>query len=234
VPEGLSATEVGHKIGEHAAHEAEHGGRSRRDRQISIAEAVLLSVVTIVAAWAGYSAAKWGTESSLNLAKASATRVKANRAYQESLTYRAGDAVAFNAWFAAHVAGNENDMRVARKYIDFLPNYRVAFDAWLATKPFTNPNAPAGPQAMPQFKAPGAALAGALDTKADAYYATGQKAAETGDHYIRATVILASVLFLVGISTQFPIRRGRYALITIGVVLLLFAGEQILSLPRPP
>jgi hypothetical protein len=87
---------------------------------------------------------------------------------------------------------------------------------------------------MPQFKAPGAALAGALDTKADAYYATGQKAAETGDHYIRATVILASVLFLVGISTQFPIRRGRYALITIGVVLLLFAGEQILSLPRPP
>jgi hypothetical protein len=123
---------------------------------------------------------------------------------------------------------------VARKYIDFLPNYREAFSAWLATKPFTNPNAPAGPQAMPQFKPPGAALARALDTKADAYYAQGQKAAETGDHYIRATVILASVLFLVGISTQFPLRRGRYALIGIGVVLLLFAGEQILSLPAPP
>jgi hypothetical protein len=35
-------------------------------RLIAVAEAVLLSVVAIVAAWAGYSAAKWGTESSLD------------------------------------------------------------------------------------------------------------------------------------------------------------------------
>ena len=232
--EGLSATEAGDKIAEHAKHQAEHGGGSRRDKRIAIAEAVLLSIVTITAAWAGYSAAKWSTESSLNLAKASATRVKTNRAFQEALTYRVGDAVAFNAWFSAHAAGNAADLRVARKYVEFLPNYRIAFDAWLTTKPFTNPSAPAGPEAMPQYRPPGAALARALDTKADAYYAEGQKAAETGDHYIRVTVILASVLFLVGISTQFPIRRGRYGLITVGVVLLLFAGEQLLSLPSPP
>ena len=234
MPEGLSATEAGDKIAEHAKHQAEHGSGSRRDKRIAITEAVLLSIVTITAAWAGYSAAKWSTESSLKLAKASATRVKANRAFQEALTYRVGDAVAFNAWFSAHTAGNEQDLRVARKYVEFLPNYRVAFDAWLATKPFTNPSAPAGPEAMPQYRPPGAAQAAALDTKADAYYAEGQKAAETGDHYIRVTVILASVLFLVGISTQFPLRRGRYGLITVGVILLLFAGEQLLSLPNPP
>jgi hypothetical protein len=230
VPEGLSATEAGDKIAEHAKHEAEHEGG--HDKRISIAEAVVLSIVTIVAAWAGYSAAKWGTESSLNLAKASATRVKANRAFQESLTYRVADAVTFNAWYSAHVAHDANDMRVAHKL--FLPHYQVAFDAWLATRPFTNPNAPPGPQAMPQFTAPFASLALKLDKQADAYYAQGQEAARTGDHYIRVTVILASVLFLVGISTQFPIRRGRYGLITIGVVLLLFAGEQLLSLPGPP
>ena len=232
MPEGLSASEAGHRMAEHAKHQAEHGGGSVRNKWISIVEAVVLSIVTVVAAWAGYSAAKWGTESSLNLAKASATRVKANRAFQEALTYRVGDAVTFNAWYSAHIAGNENDMRVAQKY--FLPAYRVAFDAWLATKPFTNPNAPAGPEAMPQFRPPGAALARTLDTKADAYYTQGQKAAETGDHYIRVTVILASVLFLVGISTQFPIRGIRYGLIAVGVALLLFAGEQILALPGPP
>jgi hypothetical protein len=232
VPEALSAAEVGSKIGEHAKHEAERASEDRRDKRVSIAEAVILSIVTIVAAWAGYSAAKWATESSLNLAKASATRTQANRAFQESLTYRVGDAVTFNAWYTAYVAKDTNAMRVAHKY--FLPNYRAAFDAWLATKPFANPNAPAGPQAMPQFKPPGAALARTLDIKADAYYARGQEAAETGDHYIRATVILASVLFLIGISTQFPIRRGRYGLITIGLILLVVAGEQILSLPGPP
>lgn len=234
MPEGLSAMEAGDKIAEHAKHEAEHGEVRRRDKRIAIVEAVLLSTVTILAAWAGYSAAKWGTESSLNLAKASATRVKANRAFQEALTYRVGDAVAFSSWFSAHAAGNATDLRVARKYVEFLPNYRVAFDAWLATRPFTNPNAPAGPEAMPQYRPPGATEARAFDTKADAYYAQGQRAAETGDHYIRVTVILASVLFLVGIGTQFPLRRGRYALITVGVVLLLVAGVQILSLPGPP
>jgi hypothetical protein len=232
VPEGLSATEAGHKMAEHAKHQAEHESGSPWHKRISIVEAIVLSIVTLAVAWAGYSAAKWSTESSLNLAKASATRVKANRAFQQALTFRVGDAVTFNAWYSAHIAGNNNDMRVARKY--FLPDYRAAFDAWLATKPFTNPNAPAGPEDMPQFKPPGEARARALDRQANAYYAQGQKAAETGDHYIRITVILASVLFLVGISTQFPIRRVRYGLVTVGVLLLVFAGEQILSLPGPP
>jgi len=232
MPEALSATEVGSKIAEHAEQEAERGSSSRQDKRLSIAEAVLLSVVTIIAAWAGYSAAKWSTESSLNLAKASATRVKANRVFQEGLTLRVADLVLFNSWYSARMAGDKNAMRVAEKL--FLPNYRVAFDAWLATKPFTNPNAPKGPQAMPQFRVPGVAASRALDDQADAYYARGQLAAETGDHYIRVTVILASVLFLVGISGHFPIRRGRYALIAVGMVLLLFACQQLLSLPGPP
>ena len=232
MPEGLSATEAGSKIGEHAKHEAESESRDRRDKGTSIAEAVVLSIVTLVAAWAGYSAAKWGTESSLKLAQASAERVQANRASQESLTYRTADAVTFNAWYVAYVAGDKSAMRVARKA--FLANYRLAFDAWLATKPFTNPDAPASPQAMPQFVFPGAALANALDARANASYAQGQTAANTGDEYIRATVILASVLFLIGISTQFPIRRGRYGLITVGVLVLLVAGAQILALPGPP
>jgi hypothetical protein len=232
VPEALSATEVGSKISEHAEHEAEHGGGTRNDKRISIVEAVILSIVTIVAAWAGYSAAKWSTESSLNLAKASATRVKANRVFQEGLTYRVADLVLFNAWYAAHIAGDKSAMRIAEKL--FLPNYRVAFDAWLATKPFTNPNAPKGPQAMPQFRVPGVAASRALDNAADAYYARGQRAAEMSDHYIRVTVILASVLFLVGISAHFPLRRGRYGLIAVGTVLLLFACQQLLSLPGPP
>jgi len=110
VPEGLSPTEVGKEIGEHAKHT---GGHSPHDRAIAIGEALLLSVVTIVAAWSGYSAAKWGTESSLGLAAASSTRTEANREFQESLTYRVGDATTFNAWFAAYLAEDEEAVEVA-------------------------------------------------------------------------------------------------------------------------
>src|SRR5436190_7236327 len=227
VAEGLSPIEVGKEFGEHAKH-----AHVTHDRVVSIAEAVLLAVVTVVAAWSGYSAAKWGTESSLKLAKASATRTEANRAFQESLTFRTADATTFNAWFTAYISGNKDDARVARRR--FRPQYRVAFDAWLATKPFSNPNAPAGPQEMPQYKPSGAATSRQLDARADAYYADGQDAAKTSDEYIRTTVILASVLFLVGISSHFPIRAARLVLIGLGTGLLLFAGILILNLPAPP
>jgi hypothetical protein len=228
--EGLSPAEVGGEIGHHAHHSGNHSGG--RDRLISISEALLLSIVAIIAAWSGYSAAKWGTQSSLSLAKASATRTQANRAFQQALTYRVGDAVTFNAWFGAYQTGNKNNERVAAKR--FRPAFRPAFDAWIATKPFTNPNAPAGPQLMPQYHPTGQARSKQLDAEADAHYAEGEHSAETADKYIRTTVILASVLFLVGISTQFPLRGVRYGLIAVGAVLLLFAVVEILQLPGPP
>lgn len=78
----------------------------RHGTLISIVEVVLLSIVTLTAAWTGYAAAKWNTESSLNLAKASAFRTMANGAYLQSFALRAQDASNFNAWFYAYLTGN--------------------------------------------------------------------------------------------------------------------------------
>jgi hypothetical protein len=230
VPEGLSSTEVGKELGEHAERHQEH--RHRHDRLISIAEAILLSIVTLTAAWSGYSAAKWNTESSLHLAKGSTVRAKANRAFQGSLTLRTQDAANFNAWFAAYLTGSKRNERVAERR--FRPQYDVAFRAWLATKPFTNPSAPKGPQYMPQYKPTGAALSKRLDAQADELYASGEIAGETSDKYIRVTVILASVLFLVGLGSHFPYRSVRIGLVVVGACLLIFAGVQLLQLPGLP
>ena len=73
-----------------------------------------------------------------------------------------------------------------------------------------------------------------IDAQADAHYASGEHAGITGDKYIRVTVILASVLFLVGISSHFPLRGVRIGLVMVGAALLLFAAVQILQLPGPP
>jgi hypothetical protein len=210
-------------------HSQEH---ARRGELISIGEAALLSIVTIVAAWSGYSAAKWSTHSSLNLGKATATRAEANRAYQQALTLRTQDAADFNAWFAAYLRGDKQDERVAERR--FRPQHDVAFRAWVATKPFISPNAPRGPQYMPQYRPTGEPRSRRLDRAAGAYYTAGQSAAGTGDKYIRVTVVLASVLFIVGISSHFPLRTVRYGLVALGAGLLLFAAIEILSLPGPP
>jgi hypothetical protein len=48
------------------------------------------------------------------------------------------------------------------------------------------------------------------------------------------TVILASVLFIVGISSHFPLRGVRIGLVVVGAALLIFGAVEILQLPGPP
>jgi hypothetical protein len=80
MPEGLSPEEVGKEIAEHTKAGGDQKAVERRDQLLSITEAVLLSIVALLAAWSGYSAAKWSTESRVGLAKASAARTEASRA----------------------------------------------------------------------------------------------------------------------------------------------------------
>ena len=232
MPEGLSPGDVGKEIGEHGKHKADGGAQDRHARILSITEAVLLSLVAVLAAYSGYAAAKWSTVSSLSLAKASAARTKANRADLEGLQIRTLDSVSFNAWFAAFVAGNSNAELLAEK--QFRAGYRPAFRAWLATDPAHNPDAPPGPLYMPQYVIPQEAASTRYDAQADAEFSKGDAAAATGDKYVRDTVFLASVLFLVGISSHFPARGGRYGLIFIGVLILAFSVIQLAELPGLP
>jgi hypothetical protein len=234
MPEGLPPSEVGKEISRHrdesvVGSTAEAKGR---DRVMTIIEAVLLAVVAVLAAWSGFAAARWGTQSSLQLAKASAARTEANRAAYQAADLRNFDALAFNAWFTAYVAGNKNAMRVAE--LRFRPEFLVAFNAWLAAHPFTNPNAPKGPTFMAQYAQPELAQAQLLDARADNYYALGEKAGSNGDGYVRTTVYLASVLFLVGISGHFRVRAARTGLVVLGGIILAFSCVLLILAPKPP
>jgi hypothetical protein len=229
--EGLSATEVGKEIAQHAKHGRGAEGHAGRDTLL-IVEAALLSIVTLLAAWSGYAAAKWNTESRVTLAEASAARSKANRADLQAMELRNFDSSTFEAWFAAYATRNEQAMAIAERR--FRPQFGAAFDAWRATKPETNPNAPRGPTYMPQYRQPGLARATELDGQADESFAKGSTQGNRSDKYIRTTVFLASVLFLVGISTHFPLRGVRYALIGVGGALLVLSLVQLAQLPGPP
>jgi hypothetical protein len=241
MPEGLSAAEVGKEARRHREeHEEEEAGepdgaarkKSGRHRSIYIAEAILLAVVTIVTAWAGYAAAKWSTESRVELAKASTVRSQASRADLEAMELRNFDSSTFQAWFSAYVQGNTSAEEIAIRR--FRPEFKVAFDAWRATNPETNPNAPPGPTYMPQYKQPEKDQADALDRTADETFTAGQNAGGDADEYVRLTVILAAVLFLIGIGSTFSLLGARYALVAVGLTLLLFALIQIFQLPAPP
>src|SRR5215213_409696 len=164
MPDARSA-EVGEGLAEPASVARDRASHERRERSISIAEAVLLSIVTLMAAWSGYAAAKWSTESRVTLAQASGARVNASRAALEAMELRTFDSSAFEAWFAAYTADNERAMAIAERR--FRPEFDVAFHAWRATRPETNPDAPPGPTYMPEYRQPALAQAKALDARAE-------------------------------------------------------------------
>lgn len=242
MPEGLSPSEVGKEIAEHR-HKAEEQEKEQeqgeesatepkgQERWLTITEAVLRAVVAIFAAWSGFASAKWSTHSSLDPAKASAARTEANRADYEAANLQSFDSTMFDAWFTAYVAHNKAAMRIAEAR--FRPVYLIAFKAWLTTHPFTNPNAPKGPSYMPQYKLSQLAQANALDSKANAYYSLGEQAGSNADGYVRTTVYLATVLFLIGISGHFEVRAARIGLIGVAGVILVFSVVSLILAPKP-
>jgi hypothetical protein len=235
MPEGLSPIEVGKKAHEHIEepHQpAASAAANRHSRLVQIGEALLLSLVTIAAAWSGYAAAKWGTESRIELARSATLRNLATRADLAALSTRNFDSSTFTAWFTAFTLNDPQKQAVAERR--FRPEFKVAFDAWMATDPFRNPRAPPGPTYMPQYKLADQAKAEALDREAVAASAAGNHAGEVGDDYVRITVFLAAVLFLVGIGSTFKLHTIRYALITVGAVLLILATVLILQQPGLP
>ena len=87
---------------------------------------------------------------------------------------------------------------------------------------------------MPQYKLPAQARANALDSAASAKFQEGNHAGLVGDNYVRITVFLAAVLFLVGIGSSFKLINIRYALVTFGSVLLILSIVLILRQPGLP
>ena len=116
----------------------------------------------------------------------------------------------------------------------FRPEYRVAFDAWQRTNPATNPNAPPGPAYMPEYKQPDLVRANEFDAKADEEYAAGAESGTNADDYVRVTVYLAMVLFLVAISGHFRVRGARYGLVIVGFSVLILAVGTLTTLAAPP
>jgi len=237
--EGLSPIEAGKKLHEHgeAQHEQAgedgHGGaHDRHSRIVQICEAALLALVTVTAAWAGYSAARWGTESRVDIAQASSLENLGTRDALSAISLRNFDASTFNAWFIAFTLSSPQKEAIAVHR--FRPQFLVAFNAWMATDPLHNPHAPPGPTYMPQYQLPQQTQADALDTESAAKFTAGNDAGLTGDNYVRITVFLAAVLFIVGIGSSFKLHGVRYALIAFGLVLLIFSIVLILQQPGLP
>jgi hypothetical protein len=226
--EQSSNVEIAHKISEQG-----HGHGSGSHRQspwIEIAEAAVLAVVAVATAWSGYQATKWDAISSQNYSLASSTNMRAQERATLAGQDRLYDIVTFNGWIAAESARNKT--LLAEYERRFRPEYAVAFLAWQKLDPLHNASAPAGPIYMPEYVSANAVESKKLAAEAMGYFEKGVNTRETGDHYVKVGVFLATVLLLTALGQRFDILGPRVVLLFVAFVLLLVSAFWIITFPR--
>jgi hypothetical protein len=201
--------------------------KERIDRWIEIILAVILGAVSMATAWSGYQAARWGGEQAVRFSEAGALRTESTRTDIEAGQLVQIDIGAFTGWATAYASDDENLQDFY--YAIFRDEFRVAFDAWLATDPVNNPVAPTTPFAMPEYRVSRAIESEQLELQAAEKFEEGRSANQQSDRYILNAVILASVLFLAGIASGFewlPVQ----VIIIVGAVALLGWGLYNLAI----
>ena len=133
---------VPHELTEKREPAARADRPERGERILELFAVLLLSLTTLATAWSGYQAARWSGEQSQHYARASATRIKAQQQSTAAGQLRIDDLLYFNGWLDARRSGDTALAAVYRRR--FRPGVRPAFRAWIAQRPFTNPDAVAG------------------------------------------------------------------------------------------
>ncbi len=200
------------------------------ERRVEILEAVVLAIVAVATAWSGYQAARWDGRQAEFYGEASTMRVEADQQLTLGGQQKLLDVTTFNTWIEAK---NDHRADLAALYERrFSPEFTVAFDAWLAADPFTNPDVPPGPSFMPEYVNPQIEQGEQLNVQATQVFDEGTDARGIADDYIRTTVVLASVLFLLAIAQRFKVRGVRLAVLAVSGVLLLYGVITITSFRR--
>jgi hypothetical protein len=185
-----------------------------RFEMIEIIDALILALVAVATAWSGYQAAEWAGKRAELYAKANRLRVSAEGLATLAGQERIYDSDTFNSWLAAKLDGKAQTAEFFERR--FRDEYRPAFAAWMSTDPFKNAQAPPGPIFMPEYH------------MAD----HGTKSGETGDQYVRITVLLATVLLITAIGQRFRFKSVRVVFMILAFLLLCLPLWQLLVLPR--
>ncbi len=225
MPETGSANiEIAHHLSEHEE------SQSLGHAMLEIAEALVLAIVAIATAWSGYQAALWTGNQSELYGQASKLRIQAEGLATSANQERMYNASTVVEWLKAEAQGNAKLTSLFERR--FLPEFRPAFEAWKKTDPLNNPNAPAGPQYMAEYRSSKTEQAAKLNDQATEVFEEGTRGRQHADAYVKATVTLATVLLLIAISQRFKIRGVRLGLLVVAMVLLCFPVYHILMLPR--
>ena len=190
---------------------------------------ILLSVAGLATSWLGYQATRWSGVQAGDYTEANSMRTESTRMSTAAGQRQAIDVGLFMSWLGVYAGGDTALEHFHRAR--FRDEFRPAFEAWLATRPRRNPNAPSSPFVMPEYRSKLADSAAVLERAAARKFEDGQSANEQSDQYVLLAVVLASVLFFAGISQQIPWLPARTAMLVVATVCCVFGIVRMLGYP---
>ena len=189
----------------------------------------LLVLAAVATSWSSYQATRWNGEQALAAGRTSGIRIEAARTASLGEAQTQVDVATFIAWSEADRTG---DRGLAAYFADrFRPEFKTAFDAWLATDPLTDSTAPPTPFAMPEYQVAARNEALELDEKAEASAAIVQRNVQRASNYVLSVVLYATALFFAGISTRIGSRRLRTVLVACGCAVFVGTVAWVATFP---
>jgi len=190
--------------------------------------AVPMAMTTLCTAWCSYQSAAWTRRSNRLLNEYNALERRAALLEVQGSQALIVHTSMFMELLAAQHAGNE---KLANFYAErFPPDVKKAYEAWLAQKPFENPNADAHPFVPNLYQVRGTAEAAAARADAAARVVQAREAGNRSGQFLANTVLFATVLFA-GTAGKFEQPRVRLSAAVFGAAVFVFAVIRMLLMP---
>ncbi len=204
-------------------------GSGRTNGLLELVATVLLAAATVATAWSGYQASRWNGEQATAFSRAGAARVESTKADGLANSQTQVDVATFIQWVDAYA--QEQTELTDFYYERFRDEFRPAMDAWVATMPLRNPDAPLTPFAMPEYQLEARDDAERLEADAERLSATARANIQRATNYVLCVVLFAAVLFFAGMSTKLQSPRLRRFLLGFGVFIFVGTVAWLATFP---
>jgi hypothetical protein len=199
------------------------------DGRLDLLAAALLALATVATAWSGYQASRWNGEQAKAFSRASALRIESAKADDLANSQTQIDVATFMQWVDAYA---QDDQELAAFYrARFRAEFKPAADAWIASRPLGNPDAPLTPFAMPEYRLDAREEGERLDAEAEAMSARARTNVQRATNYVLAVVLFAAALFFAGLSARLASHRLRRILLAFGVIIFVGTVAWIATFP---
>jgi hypothetical protein len=199
------------------------------EKWLEVAATLLLAFATVGSAWSAYQSKRWGGVQMFSMVAANGARSEAVRLSDKASQLTSIDVSMFLQYISAVSSHQQQlaDFILQR----FRPEMKTAVNAWRATQPLKNPDAPPSPFAMKEYSLSTLQQSDQMNQLALQKLNEAKGANTRADDYVLLTVLFASALFFGGIGTKMQLRSLRIVLLSLGIVVFVATAVTLFSMP---